>query len=123
MVEVNDRRESQGSGDFNNPSGTYSLVTHSDNLHSRWTDMSAAQARAEVHKYYAGQKTTKTWTEATRLAKSRTDHQARKWGFDSGADYANAYQGHLVNVMSYKGPGLAENFGEIGHRQSGYGRT
>jgi len=123
MVEVNDRRETQGSGDFNNPHGTYSLVTHSNNLEDRWSDMSPGQARTEVHKYYAGQKATKTWTEATRLAKSRTDHQARKWGFNSGSEYANAYQEHLVRVMSFKGKGLAENYGEVGHRQSGYGRT
>ena len=123
MVEFNDRRETIGSGDFNNPSGTYELVSHGHEDADRWSGMSPHEAKSEVASHYKGQKLTQTWTEANRLAKQRTDHELRKHGMADGAQYANSYQDHLVRVMSLKGPALAEQFGELKHRQSGYGRT
>ena len=123
MVDFHDRRDSIGSGDFNNPKGTFEVVTHGYNQQDRWSGMSPEQARAEIQKYYKGQKGTKTWAEANRLARKRTDHQARSRGFSNGNDYADAYQEHLVRVMATKGPVLADQFGELQHRQSGYGRT
>lgn len=124
MVDIHDRRESSGPGDFNNPAGTWSLTTHGDSEAQKWSGVPYAAGRAQVHQYYAGQKDSKTWQEATRLAKQRTDHQARKWGsIQDTAAYADAYQEHLVRVMSLKGHGMAEQFGELSHRQSGYGRT
>lgn len=123
MVEFNDRRDTLGSGDFNNPKGTYELVTHGYDQTDRWAGMSPQEAKPEVHAYYSGQKGTQTWAEANRLAARRTAHESRKYGHQDGAEYADAYQGHLIRTMSVKGRQLAEQFGEIKHRQSGYGRT
>jgi hypothetical protein len=72
MVAFNDRRESIGSGDFNNPSGTFSLTTHGYDQEDRWAGMSHKDAAPEVRSYYSGQKDTKTWQEANRLAARRT---------------------------------------------------
>lgn len=123
MVLYNDRTKAMGSGDFNNPSGTYSLTPHGYEDEARWAEMSVPEARPEVHGYYAGQKDTQTWREAARLAKRRADHQNRKHGLVTGADYANAYADHMVRVMNDKGSALADQYGELHHRQSGYGRT
>ena len=122
-MDFNDRRNTVGAGDFNNPKGTFQLVTHGHAETDRWSGLSHAEAKNEVHAYYADQKDTKTWGEATRLAKQRTDHEARKWGFDNGAQYADSYQEHLARVMATKGPAIAEQYGELHHRQAGYGRV
>jgi hypothetical protein len=123
MVAFNDRRESIGSGDFNNPSGTFSLTTHGYDQEDRWAGMSHKDAAPEVRSYYSGQKDTKTWQEANRLAARRTAHEVRRQGYTNGFEYASAYQDHLARVMATKGPSLAEKHGELKHRQSGYGRT
>lgn len=121
-MDINDRRSVVGSGDFNNPKGTFSLTTHGYDQEAKWGQLSYAQARGEVHDYYKGQKDTKTWQEATRLAKRRTDYQFRG-ASANGREYADAYQEHLVRVMAGKGPKIADNLGELHHRQSGYGRV
>lgn len=123
MVDFHDRREAVGSGDFNNPKGTFSLTTHGYDEDARWSNMAPSEARPEVHAYYSGQKDTKTWQEANRLAKRRTDHQARREDMSNGSDYAYAYQDHLARTMAVKGPDLADQFGELKHRASGYGRV
>jgi hypothetical protein len=124
MVDFHDRRDAIGSGDFNNPRGTFSLTTHGDVEASVWAVRDASRPnRKDVHDYYRGQKDTATWHEANRLAQRRAAHQGRVDGFETLADYADAYQGHLVRVMSGKGPDLADERGELVHRQAGYGRT
>ena len=123
MVDFNDRRFSRGDGtDFNNPRGTFSITSHGYDDADRWSQQSPQESRGEVVKYYRGQKNSRTWREANRLAKSRTDHGARRGYFKHGADYANAYQDNLARVMASKGPRLAEQFGEVSHKQTGYGR-
>ena len=121
------------SGDFNGPGGTFSMTSHGYADDDRWSGMSHAAARPEVHNYYRNQKDTSTWKEATRLAKSRTDAQFRRQASVGGpvseglhgGHYANAYQENLVRVMAVKGKGIAEAAGELNprHPQSGYGRT
>lgn len=123
MVDINDRRNSVGAGDFNNPKGTFSVTTHGFAETDKWSSVPHTQARADVHAYYRDQKDTKTWKEANRLAKRRTDNEFRGVQNANGAHYAEAYQGHLVRVMALKGQGIADTFGELHHRQSGYGRT
>lgn len=123
MVDINDRRNTIGAGDFNNPSGTFSLTSHGHAETDRWSGLPHTEVKREVHEYYTGQKDTSTWREATRLARQRTDHQARKWGFENGAQYADSYQEHLARVMAVKGKDIAAQHGELKHRQSGYGRT
>lgn len=121
MVDFNDRRFSSGSSDFNNPRGTFTITTHGDAEEARWSGKPHQEVRGEVVGYYRGQKQSQTWREANRLAKSRADHEARRWGFENGAAYANAYQEHLARVMATKGKQFAERYGELTHKQTGNG--
>jgi hypothetical protein len=130
MVDFHDRRDSVGSGDFNNPKGTFSIASPDEKTSWRWRGMSVDEVKPEVVSHFRGQKDTQTWQEANRLAKRRTDYtvrSTRKSGVPEenirGDHYAGFYETHLNDVMSQKGPALAEQFGELHHRQSGYGRT
>ena len=119
-----DRRESPDSEDFNNPRGTFSLTQYGDGEQAEWAEMDASpENRKHVHEHFRAQKDTKTWREANRLAQRRAAHEARVHGAGSLNDYADSYLGHLISVMSTKGPGIADSYGEIGHRQGGYGRV
>lgn len=124
MPDFNDRRNAIGSGDFNNPAGTFALTTPGDTEWGDWQGQpTSAENRRKVHQYFGGQKDTQTWSEANRLAKRRAEHEMRKHGTDDLASYADSYQEHLVRVMAVKGHGMAEGYGEVGHRQGGYGRV
>lgn len=124
MVEFNDRRNSLGSGDFNNPKGTFEIVSPGDEEYSRWTGKNVDKdSITDVRSYFTGQKDTQTWAEANRLAAKRASYEARRHGHKDAAAYADSYHDHLVRVMAMKGPSLADKFGELQHRQSGYGRT
>lgn len=107
MVAFNDRR-----------SGSFTVTTHGYAEQDKWAGMPVSEARPEVHEYYRSQyPDSPAWKEANRLAKRRTDHQARQWSKDqpttvSGAEYAHHYQDHLVRVMAIKGPSIMEKTGD-----------
>jgi|SRR5881398_3199190 len=122
MVDFNDRRDANGERDFANPRGTFSVTSHGYDESDRWNGQTSEDARKDVQAYYGNQKASKTWQESNRLARARTDRQHRRGDFASGADYADAYQDHLVRVMATKGLGIATKHGELDHNQSGYGR-
>ena len=125
MVDFHDRRDSVGSGDFNNPKGTFSITTHGDAEYDAWKGKPLHDmAKRDVHAYYRGQKDTQTWAEANRLAQKRSAYAAQHDpGITDIADYADVYHDNLARVMATKGPALADQFGELKHRQSGYGRV
>lgn len=124
MVDINDRRNAIGSGDFNNPSGTFRMTPHNGSQMSDWSSLEASpQNRKAVHEHYRAQKNTDTWHEANRLAQRRAAHEARTQPHSNLASYAQSYQGHLTRVMGLKGRDLAQTYGELMHRQAGYGRT
>lgn len=123
MVTFHDRRYSEGHSDFNNPAGTFEVVSPGYAEEDRWAGLDHANARSDVARYFRSQKNTQTWKEANRLAKGRADREARVHGFPNGAAYGQAYHEHLIRVMASKGRGMAEQFGELHHPQSGYGRV
>jgi hypothetical protein len=108
MVAYHDRRYQP---DFVDGRGPFTLTSAGHAERDRWSALeSNPTAKREVHSYYRGQKPTQTWHKAVKLAARRL---ARSDDSATAKDYAEAYEQHLVNVLSTRGPELARRFGEV----------
>lgn len=102
MVAFNDRR-----------SGSFNFTTPGYAEQDKWSGVAPHEARAEVREHFGGQwPDSPAWREANRLATRRADHQMRQGRHQTGADYAEDYEGHLVRVMALKGPSIMEKTGD-----------